>query len=317
MAEEPAQSYCGQINEWNQSPINIRADQIIVEKDDFTNISPLELHCGNDSPVEIVYSGHDLSKSAEAVLGYPVKGNVTNVHIAIVQNFSDPVGTFTLKGGSSKIDSPDFRLESFHIHEPSEHTINGRYFPMELHMFHINYALKETVCKDKCSGESDEHECKSCISKDPNGVAVFAILFEIGPENSFIANLLNYMMDETTVEKMQNGEDLETVLDHDLYVSLAPHGRFYNFFYYEGSTTTPPCSYSHWYISQDIKTVTIDQIWYLKQSLTRTKNNRVIQDTNHRPVYTFVRPTNDYYSHAFDEGFALGGTNQCENVCQG
>ena len=40
------------------------------------------------------------------------------------------------KGASTTVGSDTFELKQFHLHTPSEHRINGEYFPLEMHMVH-------------------------------------------------------------------------------------------------------------------------------------------------------------------------------------
>lgn len=40
------------------------------------------------------------------------------------------------KGSSTTVDGKVFELKQFHFHTPSEHTIDGEYFPLEMHLVH-------------------------------------------------------------------------------------------------------------------------------------------------------------------------------------
>jgi carbonic anhydrase len=40
------------------------------------------------------------------------------------------------KGSSTIVNGKEFALKQFHFHSPSEHTIDGEYFPLEMHMVH-------------------------------------------------------------------------------------------------------------------------------------------------------------------------------------
>jgi len=40
------------------------------------------------------------------------------------------------KGAKTTIAGKEFELKQFHFHSPSEHTIDGEYFPLEMHMVH-------------------------------------------------------------------------------------------------------------------------------------------------------------------------------------
>lgn len=57
-----------------------------------------------------------------------------------------------------------YRLLQFHLHWPSEHTINGYSFPLELHLVHANEDLPE-----------DE------LYNNDQGLVVVAVIFEFLP----------------------------------------------------------------------------------------------------------------------------------------
>ena len=40
------------------------------------------------------------------------------------------------RGGRTRFQGTDFELQQFHFHTPSEHTVSGEYFPLEMHMVH-------------------------------------------------------------------------------------------------------------------------------------------------------------------------------------
>ena len=98
-----------------------------------------------------------------------------------------------------------------HFHSPSEHTIDGRYFDVELHIVH------------KYKGTEGELG------------AVLGIFFdrEVGGDepNDFIESLeFSRAQPEGLPISDVNLKDFQTQLEHDGYWS------------YDGSLTTPPCS---------------------------------------------------------------------------
>ena len=40
-------------------------------------------------------------------------------------------------GGDTLIDGREFALQQFHFHTPSEHWVEGKHYPMEIHMVHV------------------------------------------------------------------------------------------------------------------------------------------------------------------------------------
>lgn len=43
----------------------------------------------------------------------------------------------TVKNATTEINGREFALEQFHFHAQSEHTVNGKHFPMEAHFVHV------------------------------------------------------------------------------------------------------------------------------------------------------------------------------------
>jgi len=45
---------------------------------------------------------------------------------------------FDAGGGNVTVDGKQYRLKQMHWHSPSEHTVDGQRFPVELHMVHAS-----------------------------------------------------------------------------------------------------------------------------------------------------------------------------------
>jgi carbonic anhydrase len=96
-----------------------------------------------------------------------------------------------------------YELKQFHFHSPSEHLIDGEEFPMEIHMVHQN---------------------------DAGDYAVIGLLVEEGVHNE--------IMDELPSFRAERGlGPREVPVDFN---ELIPNRKEY--FYYNGSLTTPPCT---------------------------------------------------------------------------
>lgn len=109
------------------------------------------------------------------------------------------------EGSSIVYNEIQYNLVQFHFHTPSEHTVNGESFAMELHFVH----------------------------QDANGgLAVVGVLLREGAENAEYAALFDNM-------PATEGEPEPTELTINA-ASLLPAEATY--FTYGGSLTTPPCS---------------------------------------------------------------------------
>lgn len=109
-------------------------------------------------------------------------------------------------GSTIELDGTTYNLLQFHLHAPSEHTVDGRSFPAELHLVHQNA---------------------------DGGLAVVGVLIEEGAENNNFASVwANLPAEEQAVETIGGA----TVAAD----SLLPADRLS--YRYDGSLTTPPCS---------------------------------------------------------------------------
>jgi len=110
------------------------------------------------------------------------------------------------KGSSIRIDGERYDLLQFHFHTPSEHTIEGIHYPMELHLVHKN--------------------------KDGK-LAVVGLMMVVGKANSLLAPL----WENLPSKEGKKHEHLQEKID---IASILPPGE--RTFRYPGSLTTPPCS---------------------------------------------------------------------------
>lgn len=81
--------------------------------------------------------------------------------------------------GSIHINGTQYLLKQSHWHSPSEHSVNGRRYDMELHMVHL--------------------------SSDPNvtnKIAVVGVLYKIGRPDSFLSKVHTYSIDQKTNSRL-------------------------------------------------------------------------------------------------------------------
>ena len=209
--------------------------------DSWGEISPKYHTCSdgrNQSPVNVVSS---LDADLEAIkIDYskPSKDVVNNGHTVQVNMQS---------GNTIVVDGISFELKQFHFHTPSENHIDGKSFPLEAHFVHLD--------------------------KDGN-IAVLALMFEEGKENSELAKIWEKMPKEA------NGKN-ELELKNIASALLPENKDYYRF---NGSLTTPPCSEGvRWLVLKTPVTVSKEQVEKFLHTMHHP-NNRPIQPTNARLI---------------------------------
>ena len=154
----------------------------------------------------------------------------------------------TVEEGSTLITSRNtYQLKQFHFHTPSEHTVDGKSFPMEMHFVHQ--------------------------SGDKN-FAVVSLLFAEGATNANLAKLIaNFPR-----AKGESAQLPEVKLD--LALHLPTNNAAYS---YMGSFTTPPCTENvEWLVFRDPVMASREQ---LDAFAARLKpNNRPVQPLNGRAI---------------------------------
>ncbi|WP_026072899.1 carbonic anhydrase [Nodosilinea nodulosa] len=130
-------------------------------------------------------------------------------------------------GNTIVLDDQTYTLRQFHFHHPSEHTVDGAAFPMELHLVHSN---------------------------DNGELAVVGIFLTEGSENLTLAPVWRAM-------PTQKSEEIAVPnVQIDLDALLPRHCATFRYF---GSLTTPPCSETvAWSVLQtplEISTAQVDQ----------------------------------------------------------
>ena len=157
------------------------------------------------------------------------------------------------EGNTVDVGEQRFALVQYHFHAPSEHTLNGEHFPMEVHFVH---------------------------SSDSGELAVIGVFIEQGKHNAAFDPVWNVMPREPGKSLMLEGHDVD--LD-----ALVPRGS--GAFRYEGSLTTPPCSEGvRWFVRQEPIALSSEQISTFTDIIDN--NNRPVQPLNERAL-VFDTPT--------------------------
>ena len=123
-----------------------------------------------------------------------------------IQNNGHTIVVASSQENSIEVDSTRYELLQFHFHAPSEHTVAGQSFAMEMHLVHQN---------------------------EDGALAVIGVLIERGGEHAAFNSLWAHL--PSTPGAAQQIE--QVAIDAG---ALLPSARAY--YRYDGSLTTPPCS---------------------------------------------------------------------------
>ena len=190
-----------------QSPINIAQTQM-------GNLSNIEFNY-KDTPLKVSNNGHTIEGRYEP-------------------------------GSFIKIDGKRYELLQFHFHAPSEHTVDGKNYPMEAHLVHRS---------------------------EDGQLAVVGIFLKEGKINDLIETLWAYIPTQLG-EKIVHGVSVNASV-------LPPDDKSY--YNYIGSLTTPPCSEGvSWHVMKTPIEVSSGQI--AKFTSIYSGNSRPVQPLNRRIV---------------------------------
>ncbi|WLV24978.1 carbonic anhydrase family protein [Aciduricibacillus chroicocephali] len=147
--------------------------------------------------------------------------------------------------GAAKINGRTFDFKQVHFHAESEHTLEGKHFPLEAHFVH----------------------------QSTNGrLAVIGVFFKEGKENKAFGDILKNIKKGKKVEKTEKVNIAE----------MLPNNQ-QDYYHYLGSLTTPPLSENvEWYVLNQPVEVSAAQI--KKFGTYYNDNNRDIQPIGDRPV---------------------------------
>lgn len=150
-------------------------------------------------------------------------------------------------GGKVTLNGKDYKLLHLHFHRPSEHTVNGRQFPMEVHLVH---------------------------QAEDQKLAVVAMLMDYGAHHPGL---------DIVWAAMPEKEGAAEVADKPFNASiLLP--RSLATYRYAGSLTTPPCSEGvSWLLMKTPISVSQSQVAMFRKLFDF--NSRYTQPLNGRDVY--------------------------------
>lgn len=201
------------------------------------------LHDQSQSPIDIVASGAVAADPAE-----PRAIEFSHTHGAIdkVEDNGHAVQVDT-HATEATIRGRHFKLAQFHFHAQSEHTLDGKHFPLEGHF----------------------------VFKAQDGrLAVVGVMYEQGKANPVAQEVLDDL-EPRKAGPAQHEIDIEGLLPKS-------HG----YYHYLGSLTTPPLTENvEWYVMPEPVTMSKRQIDGFLSHYRR--NNRNIQPLNGRPLIRY------------------------------
>jgi carbonic anhydrase len=159
-------------------------------------------------------------------------------------------------GSTLTMGGQDLKLAQFHFHAPSEHTLDGQSFPMEIHLVHVN--------------------------ADGKPAAVVGIFVKAGATNAALASTFNNLPQTTDGKVSPAGEMIDAS-------KLLPTSKLYEA--YAGSLTTPPCTEGiQWRVMTQPIEMSTAQISAFTAIHGFSHTNRPLQSLNGRVVQLDTTP---------------------------
>jgi carbonic anhydrase len=159
-------------------------------------------------------------------------------------------------GSTVEIDGAAWSLLQFHFHVPSEHSLDGLAYPMEMHLVHAGPV-------------------------GAPGLVVSVFLVQ-GGDNPALAPVF------ANLPKEKGGKKDDAAVAVDLAKILPPDRTYLT---YEGSLTTPPCTEGiRWYVLRVPMGVTGEQLGAFVSLANMTPSNRPLQPLGDRKVLLDATP---------------------------
>lgn len=149
---------------------------------------------------------------------------------------------------SFEVDGHKYKLVRLHFHVPSEHAINGKHSPMEMHIVHQD---------------------------DKGNAAVVALMIEKGKSSSSMTNIFANLPESPGVHEQKAAVKIDA---NDFIPSN------HTAWHYDGSLTTPPCGENvQWYVMKNPITIAPDELEEFTKDIIHF-DARPVQPLNGRTV---------------------------------
>merc|ERR1711991_706913 len=235
--------------------------------------SPIDLQSANAVPAAS-QAGNRGSTTFDFAPGSNVRIENTGHGLNTMFDVTDLTAVIETEDGPQSLEPLQF-----HWHSPSEHSIDGVIYPLEVHL----------VTMTNVTGD----------------LAVIGMMYKYGEENELLNKLWPGEADDFAFrikgEEIPEGEEYlhdkgaETSLGGestiDVMKDLLPENKSY--YAYKGSLTTPPCSEGvYWHVMKEPLEATVDQVLNFQNVLAETSegirtNNRSPMPLNGREVVVF------------------------------
>jgi carbonic anhydrase len=156
------------------------------------------------------------------------------------------------------VGADSYALVQFHFHAPSEHTVDGEHFPLELHFVH---------------------------QAEDGALAVVGVLIQEGTENPGFAPLWEQLPEPGSQATIRIPAGFKDYIFPDARAAV---------YHYSGSLTTPPCSEGvQWFVIRTPTRASREQINAFTEAYDH--NNRPVQPLNDRNIYLDETPNVTVY----------------------
>ena len=208
--------------------------------DRWGDLAPANKPCN----VGLQQSPIDLAGAVSASVAAPIPKWIP-VHGGTVLNNGHTLQVNTEGAGGIRLAGTEYALKQFHFHHPSEHTIDGKSFPLEIHFVHAT----------------------------PDGeLAVIGVMVEEGDANPALDPIWS-------TAPVKEGETAMVATIDPMMFMPSKVGVFR----YEGSLTTPPCSETvHWTVMSAPITASAGQLAAFASLFPM--NARPVQPLNRRYI---------------------------------
>merc|ERR1712020_281405 len=241
-------------NDERQSPIDIDTSTVMDPSEcSYLNFKNYD----HDITGELIHDGHTIDFNVNDGDDHSISGGT-------LSNFGDN-------------DGDDYHLLTLHFHwgwnskEGSEHTIDGKKFPMEVHLVHMR---------------DDFPELNATALETENSLAVVGILFHIGDEDAPELAPITDAIANGNITYYTNNTDVDINLK-SLLKRVGP-----GYYSYPGSLTTPTCNQVvSFYIMEDTVSISEAQMAQFRQLVDKDTGNPMVN--NYRPP----QPLNNRFVH--------------------